>query len=247
MINNIGAPSPDTYTPFPTNIPGIGYMMFVDNSYLTSSEMGFTSPAAAYPDAAFPSVSASQRVYFKTDIVVDFRFVKTGDIILTGGNNTISGTIASLAVNDLTFMPIRLSGTMAVTTPSCSVSSPSANVSLSATSVLNLPSVGSTAQETPFSIDLNCTASMSVNISFVPVGTASGITGVLLPTSGTAKGVGIRLTDTSRNPVSFSQTFSAGTSSSGSWSVPLLASYYRTGALSAGSLSAGVTFTLSYP
>ena len=78
-----------------------------------------------------------------------------------------------------------------------------------------------------------------------PAGT-SGVDSVV-PSTGTATGVGIQLLDATNNPISPDQMRTVVNSTAGNTSVPFFAQYYRlaTGAVT-GTVRAAAVYTMSY-
>lgn len=143
-------------------------------------------------------------------------------------------------------------GAVTVSTPACSVNTASQNLTVTLPTVFasTLTAVGSTANRTPFNVTLSCSASSTASITMSTSTPYQNSQGIVAPATGAgfASNVGVQLLDGSGNPVQFDTSMTAGNTSAGSTlSIPFYAQYYRTGTpVSAGKVSATVTFTMSY-
>lgn len=144
-----------------------------------------------------------------------------------------------------------------VRTPTCEVLNSKQNVVLPPVSVGSLPDVGSTAVSVPLNIQLNCPQNANVFVTMSDALNGSNRSSVLSIGSGaTAKGVGIALFRSDNSRINFgpdssakdnsNQWFAGTTRSSGTFNIPMRASYVRTDVMSPGTVSASATFTLSY-
>lgn len=114
---------------------------------------------------------------------------------------------------------------------------------------------GSTTPAVNFNVAIkNCPAGMSqvkYEIS-APDGIVDASNGVMaLAASSTAKGVGIRLTDSNDRALKFNSQYTLSSykaATGGTYSVPLRASYYQTGsgAVTSGTANGSLVFILSY-
>jgi type 1 fimbria pilin len=140
---------------------------------------------------------------------------------------------------------------------SCYVTTGAVSAVLPTVSAAALPSVGSTAGYTSFSIGLNCsavfTAYITITDATAPTNTSNQLT---LDSSSTAAGIKLQiLRNNGATVVNYGpDSSSVGntnqwsiTTSTGAQSIPLSVRYYRSGALTAGSVSASATFTMAYP
>ena len=85
-------------------------------------------------------------------------------------------------------------------------------------------------------------------IQFDTAKSFAGASGVITPTSGTAKNVGVQLVDGSFAPVTFAAPTVVGITPSGTYNLTYYARYYATATpVGAGNLTATATFTISYP
>jgi type 1 fimbria pilin len=137
-------------------------------------------------------------------------------------------------------------GTLTIVSSGCNVSAGTANqtVTLPPVPASALPTVGATAGKKTFSLVLeNCVANTRATMS-ITGGSAYG-SGVLDQT-GTAQGVGVYLLWNDTTVVLNQQVSLGSVGSSTGMSIPMTASYYRTGALTAGTVSAQAIITMSY-
>ncbi len=246
---------------YQTSVSGIGVSFYVVNggsqTLITSTGGGYTSGTIAAPgNGALPGLQANLVVtgpvvsgYSLTGLpTVTVTFTPTGSCSWSMG---IANTLPVSASNSAV-VPI----TCTVTTPTVSVNLPV--VSLSALSV-----VGNTAGDTRFPIGLNCASGANVFITLSDATTPANTSSLLtLASNSTAQGIKLRILN-SVGAVDFGpDSAAAGTThqwflgASGSIDgVPLTVQYYRddtnaagTGAatLSAGSVHAQATFTMSY-
>lgn len=126
--------------------------------------------------------------------------------------------------------------------------------------VVTLPTVnasafgakGSTAGQTPFTIQLSCSPGTKLGITLATAAPVAGTTGVIANTTGAgyAQNVGVQITDWSSQPITFGSLIQAGTSQTGAFNIPFFARYYQTGAVNGsvtgGAVSATATYTLTY-
>jgi type 1 fimbria pilin len=246
---------------YQTSVSGIGVSFYIvhgsGQTLVTSTAGGYTSGTISAPgNGALPGVQANLVVtgpvvtgYSLTGLPsITVTFTPTGSCSWsTGINNTLPTNASNAAV-----VPI----TCTVTTPTVSVNLPI--VSLGALSV-----IGKTAGDTRFPIGLSCASGANVYITLSDVTTPANTSSLLtLATDSTAQGIKLRILN-SAGPVDFGPD-SAEPGTTHQWllgassivnGVPLTVQYYRddtnpagTGAatLSAGSVHAQATFTMSY-
>lgn len=246
---------------YQTSVSGIGVSFFIVNgsvqTLITASAGGYTSGTISAPgNGALPGLQANLVVtgqvvsgYSLTSLPnVTVTFTPTGSCPWTTGiANTLSATASNSAV-----VPV----TCTVTTPSVSVNLPT--VSLSA-----LSAVGATAGNTRFPIGLSCAAGAVVYITLTDATTPANTSSLLtLASNSTAQGIKLRILN-STGPIAFGpDSASEGTthqwllgSSNSVNGIPLTVQYYRddtdtsgsaAAVLSAGSVHAQATFTMSY-
>lgn len=156
-------------------------------------------------------------------------------------------------------------GNSAVVPITCTVTTPSVSVSLPTVALSALSSVGSTAGDTRFDIGLSCASGANVYITLSDATTSSNTSSLLtLATDSTAQGIKLRFFNSTGlanfGPDSAAagtthQWFLGASSRSSVGNVPLTVQYYRddtnpagtaSATLSAGSVHALATFTMSY-
>ena len=229
VVDALGATPATGVNVYPTNIPGIGYKLTHGN--LTTF---------MYP---YPCCTLAPGNY-SFSIGTSLQLVKTGPI--ASGQSLPSGPLGYWQY-DSNQRPEAFTLASPVTIiEACSVNTTPLNVTLPSISTSALPAIGSTAGTTGFAISLTCSSGAILSIQFDYAGTSSGITGVLTKTAGTSSGVGVRMLDTNSNPVTFGTPATVGSTVNGQMNLPYYAQYYRTGAVTAGTLTASATFTLSY-
>jgi len=246
---------------YQTSVSGIGVSFYVMNgaaqTLITSTGGGYTSGTISAPgNGALPGVQANLTV--TGQVVSGFSlsglpsvtitFTPTGSCSWSTG---ITNTLPTSA-NNSAVVPI-----------TCTVTTPSVSVNLPVISLSALSAVGKTGGDTRFPIGLSCAAGANVYITLSDVTTPTNTTSLLtLDSNSTAQGIKLRILN-SAGPVDFGpDSAAAGTThqwllgpSSSIDGIPLTVQYYRddtnpsgTGSavLSAGSVHAQATFTMSY-
>lgn len=137
--------------------------------------------------------------------------------------------------------------------PSCDIDSTTANqtVNLGSAPVASFAAIGSTANATAFSVNLlNCSANVTVTMN---VGGTADTYPSVLKNTGTATQVGVQLLQassigaTTGTPLTLNTAINKGTvGSSNTMTIPLVAQFYRLGAVTAGSVAATATVTFTY-
>jgi type 1 fimbria pilin len=235
--NNVGTTPGSGVVYYPTGVAGVSYEIIHNGSplypYATSSE-------------AFGN-GGSQVTFSITSVL---EIVATGTI--TNGSTLAAGTLGYWQWQGNGNPQIEnfyLGNSVTFVTSSCSVNTNPINVTLPTISTTALGSVGATAGTTAFNIGLTCTgaAGMSVSVTMNYNGTASGIQGVLTPTSGSSSGIGVQVLDQTSTPITFGTAEAEGTTPVGQMNIPYYARYYQTAStITAGTLAASATFTLTY-
>lgn len=246
---------------YQTSVSGIGVSFYVVNgasqTLITSTSGGYTSGTIGAPgNGALPGIQADLVVngqvvsgYSLSGLPsVSVTFTPTGACSWsTGIGNTLTTSAANSAVVPIT----------------CTVTTPSVSVNLPVISLSALSAVGKTAGDTRFPIGMSCASGANVYITLSDVTTPANSSSLLtLAPSSTAQGVKLRILNSS-GPIDFGpDSPAAGTThqwflgaSSSVSGVPLTVQYYRDdtspagtapSTLSAGSVHAQATFTMSY-
>jgi len=246
---------------YQTSVNGIGVSFFVVNgavqTLITSTNGGYASGTISPPgNGALPGIQANLVVtgqvvsgYTLSGLPsVTVTFTPTGACSWSTG---ITNTLATSA------------GSSAVVPITCTVTTPNVNVNMPIISLSALSAVGKTGGDTQFPINLNCASGANVYITLSDVTTPTNTTSLLTLAAGsTAQGVKLRILN-SVGPVDFGpDSAAAGTThqwllgpSSSINGIPLTVQYYRDdtnpagtapASLSAGSVHAQATFTMSY-
>ena len=230
-ITNSGAATPAAgINIYPTSIPGLSYMLAHGNA---------TSYMFPYPCC---QIGAGNYTFSVTTSLV---LVKTGPIV--SGSTLPTGPLGYWRFDNNQQPEIfTLGNSVTIVDPACSVNTTPLNVTLPSISTSALQAVGATAGTTGFVIALTCYSGATLDIQFDYSGANSGITGVLTKTAGSSSGVGVQMLDQSLNPITFGTATLVGGTVSPQMNLTYYARYYRTAAISAGTLTASATFTLSY-
>jgi major type 1 subunit fimbrin (pilin) len=223
--------NPFTYA---TNIPGIGIRYF-----------DFHAVTKRYWGAGNQETSNSQ--WFWSGASLGIEIVLTGPVDSGTTNGAIVGTFR---LPPLIIANLRVNGFQVIPT-TCSTTALPVNMPEVAPSTL--PAIGSTSGTTPFSIQLsNCPVSIQ-QIAYqleAPDGVVNAVNGIFLASkSSTSKGVALAITDTSNQPVSLSKRNPIGDFRPGpgaAYDIKLVAKYYRTGAVSPGTVSGQLIYTMFY-
>lgn len=242
--------TPGIYT---TGVNGIGMKFYVHNlddstTLITSAGQTRTINVPLLGSTPLPGINAELVVYGQ---------VATGSL-------SSSPPHVNVQVSGNTFLCLTFNGTdqvnthfsnPAVTAITCSVTTPSVSVTLPNISTTSLSSVGQTTGDTRFDIGLNCNSGANVYVTLTDATTPGNTTSLLsLKPSSTAAGVKLRILKSDGNPVSFGPD-SAAAGNTNQWlvgssasvnDIPLTVQYYRDGALTAGTVNAAATFTMSY-
>jgi len=230
IINSVGAQPATTATVYPTGISGLGYSITHGNTTTYLSPYGCCQLASGS---------------YQFSITSSLQLIKTGPIV--SGSTLSAGLLGYWQfANSQQVETFTLANSVTIIDPACSVNTTPINVTLPTMNASALGSTGASAGRTGFNISLNCSSGATLDIQLNYVGTNTGITGVLKST-GSAGGVGVQLLDQNSNPVVFGNTTVLGaTPNNSQWNIPYFAQYYRTGTVTAGSVTASATFTLSY-
>jgi type 1 fimbria pilin len=228
--NEVGATPGTTVDVYPTSISGLSYS--ITHNDLTTY---------LYP---YPCCQLAAGAY-SASIDSSLQLIKTGPIV--SGSVLPAGLLGYWEFDPGIYVEsFTLGNSVTIIDPACSVNTTPINVTLPTIPTSSLGAVGATAGSTPFTIALTCASGATLDITLNYAGTASGITGVLTKTAGTSAGVGVQLLNQSSAPVSFGTTTVVGATPNGALNIPYYAQYYRTAAVTAGTLTASATFTITY-
>jgi type 1 fimbria pilin len=242
---------------FTTNVPGIGLQLTMSPAMRGYDVNPGDQQSGSYIVGYVTGTSGSLSVNYSAQLIVTGA-VTPGTIsaqtlfnyewyIYAYDNSTTIGT--SLTLN---------SGTQ-VSLQGCTVNTASQNLAVTLPTVgsTDFTGLGSSSGRTPFSINLSCQAGTTMYITMSTANPNGTYTGVVQPTTGTgyAGNIGVQVlyagnsSSGNQTPtaVTFNQAQNLGASPSGSLSLLYDAQYFQTGtAVTAGNVSATVTFTMSY-
>ncbi len=246
---------------YQTSVSGIGVSFYVVTSsgetLITSTGGGYTSGTISAPgNGSLPGIQANLVVTGQVTSGYSLSSLPSVTVTFTptGGCSWSTGIPNTLATN---------ASNAAVVPITCTVTTPSVSVNLPTVSLSTLSSVGSTAGAASFPIGLNCASGANVYITLSDATTPGNTSSLLtLASNSTAQGVKLQILNTA-GPVSFGpDSAMAGTThqwflgpSSSVNVVPLTVQYYRddtnpagteSATISAGSVHAQATFTMSY-
>ncbi|HEY4340615.1 MAG TPA: fimbrial protein [Steroidobacteraceae bacterium] len=246
---------------YQTSVSGVGVSFYIVNgasqTLITSTGGGYTSGTIGAPgNGSLPGVLANLVV--TGPVVSGFSLTSLPSVTVTftptGSCSWSTGIANTLATS---------AGNSAVVPITCTVTTPTVSVNLPVVSLSTLGTVGKTAGDMSFPIGLNCASGANVYITLSDATTPTNTTSLLtLDSNSTAQGIKLRILN-SAGPVNFGpDSAAAGTThqwflgaSSTINGIPLTVQYYRDdtnpsgtapAALTAGSVHAQATFTMSY-
>lgn len=234
-LKNIVAGTPaQNVNLFDSGVTGVGYRISQKGSYI-------------YP---YPYFSLDGSNSWQESDAVTIELVKTGPI----GNGSLLQTgqlakfLAGSSSGQITDAVIQIVNTTTFVAPACTVTTKSITVALPPVSSATFNGVGSVAGTTPFAIGLTCSSGTTLRIQLDTSAPVAGKPGVIAPSAGGAKRVGVQLLDGTGTPVDFGSAQVVGATPNGNLSVNYFARYFQTGAaaVGAGVVQASATFTLSY-
>ncbi|WP_407670718.1 fimbrial protein [Paraburkholderia franconis] len=239
-----GTPLPGDPFTFQTNVPGIGVRFYITN--------GWNGGWIQVPvSQTFPAPSGSTGHYTRADLVV------TGPVS-TGSITTLPSMTVKFSGSCITTVTATQSLTpgTAITSNTCSVTTPALAFALPKGLSNKLTTAGSTTGDTTVPLGLNCAAGVKVAVTITDATNPQNVTTTLsLAAGSSASGVGLQILNGS-TPVAFgpdsavagnTNQWSAGTAAGGAMQIPLTARYVRTsGTLVPGNVVGKGTFTMSY-
>jgi major type 1 subunit fimbrin (pilin) len=176
------------------------------------------------------------------------------EVVVTGpvGTGTIDGSlVGTFAQSTVAVVTMRAATAGSITAATCQIVADQ-SLTMPYVGPKDLPTVGSSAGNTPFRITLtNCPAGMN-QITYqldAPAGVIAAANGTFLAGSGSsAKGVGFALRDSSNNPVGLGtpNTVTAyNAATGGTYPIQLAVQYYRTDTLGPGIVKGALTYTIN--
>lgn len=246
---------------YQTSVSGIGVSFYIvdgaSQTLVTSTGGGYTSGTLAAPgNGALPGIEATLVV--SGPVVSGFSLAGLPSVTIT-----FTPTGACPWSTPLTTTLATSAGGSAVVPITCTVTTPTVSVNMPVVSLSALSAVGKTAGDTRFPLGLSCAAGADVFITMSDATTPTNTSSLLtLDAASTAQGIKLRILN-SAGPVQFGPD-SASPGTTNQWflgasstvnGIPLTVQYYRddtdaggagAAALSAGSVHAQATFTMSY-
>lgn len=246
---------------YPTNVSGVGVRFTISNGASTTCNSLPVTVPNAYRQVICHQIWANATPGYDFNVTISAQFVKTG-AVAPGALTTIPSLSITNAINNQSgsfpwgnAFTGTASGNFA--SIACSVTQSAVQVTMPQAKTKDLASVGATTGSTPFSLSLNCDPGVRVAVTVTDATIPSNRSNTLsLTADSTAKGIGYQLSyaDTpilygpdssiagNTNQISVSSSPTSG----GVYSVPLKASYIRTGNINPGTANAKATFTMSY-
>ncbi|MCO6055829.1 type 1 fimbrial protein [Pseudomonas sp. MOB-449] len=241
-------------TVVPTGTPGIGLRWINTTSQAGSSVMTNTRLNNTFKRRGIRHPSTSDAGIKVHSFEEEVELVKTGKLEM--GENLLTIPPISLKQEDgkdvhpndpvyTIFFP----GSMVIANASCTLVKNNIDVSMKEVTSAQLSGVGSTSAESPFTIDLDCTAGARINLEFDSTQQIQSFPGTIsLSGESTSKGVGIRIiNEDSGLPVSFGNPIFMREAAEGRQSLSFSASYLQTDKyVSPGSANGALTFIATY-
>jgi type 1 fimbria pilin len=229
---------------FQTNVPGVGVRF-----YITSLWHGAWVQAPV--TQTLPVSNGGFAHYTRADLVVTGPVGSGTLVVLPSMTVTFSGSCITTSSTTQ-----YLNAGSVITGSTCSVTTPSVDVSLPKALSPNLSTNGATTGGASFSLGVDCQAGVAVNVTLTDASNPSNRSTTLsLAPGSSASGVGLQIlkgtTVIAYGPDSATagnmNQWSVGTASGGLMQIPLTARYVRTtGTLIPGAVKGTATFTMSY-
>jgi type 1 fimbria pilin len=266
LITNLAtttAPAPGFNDVYPTNVPGLGVRYtFNVNGDAACDNHNQTMKSGAIAISCLVTGPSDTGAWVYSNMTVTTSLVVTG--VIKAGASVLSSAPVITFIYTLKDVggswpkdPLYIAAaTGTLMTATCSVQTPGIAVTLPTVSARSFASVGTTAGKQAFSLSFACASGAQVSIVITDAVDPTNRSNVLkLGAESTAKGIGVQILKDGSTPVLFGpdavgqsvqNQWLIGASPNGSLELPLSAQYIRTGDLSAGSIKALATFTMSY-
>lgn len=263
-------PNADNGIIFATNLPGLALQLTAspvqanDRAWVRGGPggtRGFEPGAVTAPASAWQCTGKGRNQTCTGTYTGSVSETFTAQLIVTGPVTT--GTLSAINLMQFNwyiygispsqgyFASLILNSTV-VRPPACTVVNNNLTVTLPTVYTSTFSTTGSVTGQTPFNLQLNCSAGTNVSITLTPGTPAyTNAQGVLTNTSGPgyAGNMGVQLFQDSSctSAIVFNSAIPEGTTPNGSMSLPFCASYYQTGTpVTAGRVTATATYTLTY-
>ncbi|HFK6081977.1 TPA: fimbrial protein [Enterobacter cloacae] len=229
-----------------TNIDGIGIRLSLYGSQ-SYAQFPTTETNLPFDTNIFLSgcATACDNNFGTAYMMLVVELIKTAQTTSAG---SLSYSVSNLiTAGQLTMANIIVSANIKESTCNVDAATPDF-VQLSPVTVSALPSVGSTAGATAFSIKLNCQGSPKVSITLTDKNqTTSTEEGLLnVDADSTSAGVGVQLLF-NNSPVKLGEALDVGIANNSAFEIPFVAQIIRTDtAISPGSFTAGFYYNISY-
>ena len=246
---------------YPTNVSGIGVRFTISNGPATTCNSLPAMVSNASLQVICHQLPGNTTPGYDFNVTISAQFIKTGAVV-PGALTTIPAlSIANYKNNqsgtDAWGNAFTGAASGSFSSIACSVTQSAVLVTMPQANTKDLPSVGATTGTTPFSLSLNCDPGVRVAVTVTDATTPSNGSNTLsLTADSTAKGIGYQLSyanvpilygpDSSAAGNTNQIMVSSSPTSGGAFSVPLKASYIRTGVVNPGTANAKATFTMSY-
>jgi type 1 fimbria pilin len=246
---------------YQTSIPGLG-VRYTFNSPAGQCNVANVTMQNGTITLTCPFSGPLNGPYIQYSVMVTASFVATGQIA-PGASTLSSAPLISVSYTTDEGGPwgqtpvYTGSASGVLTHATCSVNQTNVSVIMPTADTRAFSSgVGAVAAPQPFSLSLSCATGATVLITLTDsVNPANRGTALQLAANSTAKGIGVQVLNSAGTPVAFgpdsatpgnTNQWTIGASPNGTLQVPLTARYVRTGNVSAGSVKALATFTMSY-
>jgi major type 1 subunit fimbrin (pilin) len=254
-----------TYTVFNTNVPGVGIAVGV-RAFINGC--GWQAPLDLGGIGAPPPITPPWTGWVCNTVGAVTNggqglvmLVKTGPITpgtVSGGILFEAGSATAPAVGSAGTVQAGMRKSFSLTQTAVTVlscSTPDVTVSMGSYQAATFTGKGSVTKTVGFNVAINnCPAGMTkIQYQFsAPGGVTDATNGViaLASSASTATGVGLKLMDSTSTALKFDTQYQLtgyNTATGGSYTIPLLAAYYQTGAsVTPGTANAVLTFTMTY-
>lgn len=260
-LSTVTAPASGFDDVYPTSVAGLGVRYtFAADPNCSPPTPTMKNKAIAIPCLITGPADSKTQIYTNMTVspsLVVTSAVKPGASTLTSVplvNFTYTLKEASGSWSQGSLYTGAASGSLSVAT--CSVQTPANAITLPNVATRSLASVGATAGSQAFGLKFACASGAQVSIVITDAVDPTNRSNVLkLGAESTAKGIGVQILKNGSTPVLFGpdavgqsvqNQWLIGASPNGLLELPLSAQYIRTGNLSAGSIKALATFTMSY-
>lgn len=246
----------DGRTTFSTSIPGVGIQL--GGVFPVTSNKGYNQTYSlwlqngATSETAFTISDIGWGEQFDIHYSPGFRLVKTSDSLTGGTFSGVVGTARASGNQGSASLSINVTGNITVTTPACTILTPSVNTNLNNHLTTEFTGVNSSTASEPVTVQLNCPKSgmkVMATVNATP-DTSTALPGAIKLSAGsglTAGGVAVQMLDAGSNGLPLNSPVQYETVSAGIFDFGWKARYLQTGTtVTAGEASASATVSLTY-